>query len=72
MKATSSDGVRRYTCKRCGKEQHEPLRDWKKKPQEYKNVCQSCLNKKAIAIKEREERAKHGAFYGKYAQYTCL
>ncbi len=57
IKPETKDGVRYFTCKRCGQRNAEPVRSWRKKPQQYKNICQLCLDRQATAAQDARERA---------------
>lgn len=57
MKAETKDGVRYFTCKRCGLRNAEPVKFWRKKPQKDKNICLLCLDKRATAKQTARERA---------------
>lgn len=57
MKGETKDGVRYFTCKRCGLRNAEPVKSWRKKPQKDKNICLLCLDKRTTAAQTARERA---------------
>lgn len=57
MKPETKDGVRYFTCKRCGLRNAEPLDHWRKKPQKYKNICHLCLGSYEDVMTEARARA---------------
>ena len=58
----TKDGIRWFTCKRCGLRKHEPLTLWKKKKQPMKNICALCIEKEELAHQTARERAEYSPF----------
>lgn len=55
MKSKTENGVRYFTCKRCGKQIEMPVEEWKKRKQSVKNICKECTEKERLARIERKE-----------------
>lgn len=56
-KAFTKDGLRHFTCKRCGRQKSLNVYRWRKKPQHLKNVCTECLGKAELQRQTTRERA---------------
>ena len=58
----TENGVRYFKCKRCGCESVENHKQWKKKPQQWKNVCLKCIEDRRIQIQTAHERAEYEGY----------
>lgn len=58
----TKDGLRWFTCRRCGLRNCENIYRWKKNPQPMKNICTLCIEKEELTHKEARERAHYSPF----------
>lgn len=65
-KSVTRDGVRYFTCKRCGNRNAEGLKQWRKKQQKSKNICLLCLEKEKSARLDARERGGYGPYFGQW------
>ena len=61
-KSFTKDGVRWFTCRRCGLRNCENIYRWKNKPQSMKNICTLCIEKEELVHQEARERAYYSPF----------
>lgn len=62
-KPFTEDGLRVFTCKRCGALSSVNIYRWRKKPQHLKNVCTKCLEKADLQYRSARERAADVGYY---------
>lgn len=65
-KGETRNGVRYFTCRRCGKRRAEGLEQWRKKKQRDKNVCLGCLEERRNARLDAQERGELGPYWGRW------
>lgn len=66
MKSKTREGLRYFTCKKCGREVIENIYQWRKKPQKQKNICKTCLDRAELRRQTAKEMAQD-AGYGHYS-----
>ena len=62
-KAFTQDGLRHFTCKKCGRQESLNVYRWRKTPQHLKNVCTECLKNAALQRQTARERATDMDYY---------
>lgn len=62
-KAFTQDGLRHFTCKKCGRQVSRNVYRWRKTPQHLKNVCTECLKKAELQRQTARERATDMDYY---------
>ena len=62
-KAFTQDGLRHFTCKKCGRQVSLNVYRWRKTPQHLKNVCAKCLKKAELQRQTARERAADMGYY---------
>ncbi len=62
-KPVTENGLRVFTCKRCGERSSVNIYRWRKKPQHLKNVCTKCLEKADLQRLSARERAISTGYY---------
>lgn len=62
-KPVTENGVRSFTCKRCGERSSVNIYRWRKKPQHLKNICTKCLEKAKLQRQSARECAEDMGYY---------
>ena len=70
-KSRTVNNVRIFCCRVCGNEIEEPIKSWKKKPQEMKNICTRCIQKQQYAKEDAREMARQISYTELLQIYGC-
>lgn len=70
-KPCTENGLRVFTCKRCGRQESLNVYRWRKTPQHLKNVCTECLKKAELRRQTARERVTDMDYYFQTGRISC-